>query len=118
MKSRSKYILILSILINICFFIYIFNDIEKKDNIYSQSKIDSLELNIKNLEDEKKVLKISLIQLQNIADSLNVQVGLKKSKIIKIIEYRDKENIIIKSIPDGELFELFSKFDSLSHKNR
>ncbi len=81
-------------------------------------KIDSLNFAIKMLDVEKTALKVEIKNLKQGNDSLQEKINTEKIKIIKTIEYRNKENIIIKSMPDGELFQLFSKFDSISHKNR
>lgn len=83
-----------------------------------KNMIDSLNFAIKVLENEKSILKVELKKSKEKADSVNIKIASEKIKIIKTIEYRDKENIIIKSMPDGELFQLFTKFDSLSHKGR
>lgn len=114
----KNYILITLILIVLCLFIYIFIGVNKNSNINYKEQIDSLQLGIIKLKNERNILIYKNDSLQKLYDSINSKIYIDKIKIINTIEYRDKENIIIKSMPDGELLELFSKFDSLSYKNR
>ena|ERR1700748_339660 len=116
--STKNWILILSILINICVFIYIFTGIKESEKPDFIHKIDSLQLEIKVDESLKKNLQIKNDSLKEINDSLISVLSIEKKKIKKTIEYKNEKDTIIKSILDGELLELFSKFDTLSNKNK
>ncbi len=115
MKIKD-YLLLFSILINFCLFFYIFNDVKNKTEL--SKKIDQYNHKIDSLSNRRVILQHENDSLKKLEDSINSKIYIDRIKIIKIIEYRDKKDTLIKSMADDELLGLFSKFDSLSFKNR
>ncbi len=107
--------LFLSIIIAVC---YLIIDIHKDRNFNLDKKINYLENEISIIDKEKDSLRFEIYKLREKEDSIKLNINYEKKQIERIIEYRNKENIIITSMPDDELFKLFTKFDSISNKNR
>ncbi len=113
-----KVVIILLVLLNLTTLFLIFSSRTNESYGSYKKKLDSLENQINLVREQEKVLVLerdSLIEVSKVYEFRIKELSVKK-KIL--IGNRDKKDSIIISMPDDELFRLFSNLDSLSHKGR
>ena len=106
--KTSIIIIICSVLLNIYLIFHIFNK-----NTAEQLAKDKQE--IETLEKQSQELSLQRDSIILEEKQFTLKIDSSKKSVKQIIKNRDEKDIVIYTLPDSGLLNLFSKFDSLSN---